>query len=145
MRESMPAVPGYGGLTAYVYGDNTGHNARPQLTYESSQRGGGYSYGNAYDTAGNPTQIRGGSTIGYNADNQPTASGYSFDGNGDTLTEPSRSMLFDPETRMAGSGMIGGGWASNAYGANGLRASKTDATTGGSSTIFTTATRLSAS
>ena len=118
---AIPSQPTYSGTTEYSYDTISSGGTRSQLTGESSTRIGGYNNVNAYDTAGNPTTLRGSSMASYNSDNQTTASSYGYDGNGNPTTYNSNSLSFDAENRMTafGSAMTAG------YTGDSLRAWKT--------------------
>jgi RHS repeat-associated protein len=92
--------------------------------------GGTLNQGFAYDDAGNPTTLRGVSSIPYNRNNQRTGSEtYTYDGNGNPITYKGTALTFDVENRMTayGSAMTAG------YDGVGLRAWKT---AGGTTTYF---------
>ena len=68
---------------------------------KSSNRGGGYTSNNAYDSYGNPTTFRG-STNGYNSNNQNTA--FTHDLNGNLTTYKANTLTWDAENRMTSFG-----------------------------------------
>jgi YD repeat-containing protein len=101
---SIPSAPAtYSGHTSYSY------DVKDQLAQESSTRAGSYTNNFVYDYGvsigpGNPTTFRSISGLTYNADNQLTKSGFSYDGNGNPTTYNGNSLTFDPEDRMTSYG-----------------------------------------
>jgi hypothetical protein len=111
---SVPGAPSsFSGTTGYT------HDTKLQLTNETSTRGGGYNFTNAFDSAGNATTFKGGSQS-YNNANQNTA--WSFDGNGNPTTYAGHALAFDAENRMTAYGSV----LTAGYRADGLRAWKTN-------------------
>ena len=116
------APPAYSGVTTY------GYDLKNQLLQEQSSRTGGYSNVFAYDSgaspgAGNPTIFRGQGPNTFNANNQTTAVGFTYDGNGNPISYKGVSLAFDPENHLTsiGSALTAG------YTAAGLRAFKQSA------------------
>ena len=96
----------YSGTTSYQY------DQRNQLMHEQSTRLGSdpgttnYSYTYGYDLTGNPTTFRG-MTVGtgsFNANNQSTASGFTFDASGNPISYKGIPLTFDAEDRLLTSG-----------------------------------------
>jgi RHS repeat-associated protein len=117
-RKGMTVYDGdYTGTVSYLY------NSRNQLAHETSTRvGGTLDQGFGYDSAGNPTTLRGTPNLPYNRDNQRTGTGtYVYDGNGNPTTYKGTTLTFDVENRMTayGNALTAG------YNGNGLRAWKT--------------------
>jgi RHS repeat-associated protein len=116
------------GHTAYSGGVTYTYDYKNELTSEASYRNGGSgsAVDNAFDYDGNFTELRGSSVPTANSDDQLTATGYSFDGDGNPTTYSGNTLSFDPENRLtkyvAGSttDMQAG------YGLDGLRAWRTD-------------------
>jgi len=118
LTANVPSYSNYSGTTNYSY------DGKNELTEESSTRNGGFTNNFAYDTAENPTTFRNASGKTYNTDNQPTTSGFSYDGDGNPTTYSGASLTFDVENRLTSvSTELTAG-----YGADGLRAWKTDNT-----------------
>ena len=112
LTSTIPGAPAtYSGTTFFAY------DQKNQLLQEQSQRNGGYTNTNNYDTAGNPTTLRNQLNM-FDADNQNTANHY--DGNGNPTDRLGSLMTFDPENRLTtiGSQTILG------YNGDGLRAWK---------------------
>ena len=135
---SMPGAPAtYSGTTnyAYDYGQSTNPQMnRSQLTGETSTRGGNYTNSFGYDGgtstgSGNPTTFRGTANT-FNADNQMTNTGYSYDGDGNPTIYKNATLTFDPENRMTAN-TVGG--QTNSYSGDNLRAWKQS---GGTRTYF---------
>src|SRR5581483_8646764 len=111
---NLPEASAYSGKIDYWY------DTKDQLTQEHSVRNGGYTFGFAYDAAGNPTSFKGIANF-YNADNQNSGSGYVYDGNGNPTTyRGTAGFSFDPENRLTG---IGSSFSAG-YAAGGFRAWK---------------------
>ena len=96
------------------------HDAKLQLTQETSSRAGGYTNNFGFDNAGNATNFKG-LTQTFNSKNQNTAN--TFDLNGNPTTYKGSTLAFDAGNRMTsfGSAMTAG------YTAGGLRAWKQNA------------------
>ena len=105
---SMPGAPAsYSGTTTYAY--DYGQSANPmlnrsQLTGETSTLNGGYTSRYSYDGGtstgpGNPTSFNGAVST-FNADNQATNSGYTYDGNGSPTTYQGAAFGYDPQSRL---------------------------------------------
>jgi RHS repeat-associated protein len=88
----------YSGNTTFTY-DN-----KNELTAEYGTRNGGYDDTYVFDPAENPTTFRSSSGKTYNADNQRSNTGFSYDGNGNPTTYSGNSAVFDVENRMTSYG-----------------------------------------
>lgn len=107
----LPA--GYSGPATYYSGTtNYQYDQRNQLLQEQSTRLGtsmattNYTYTYQYDLAGNPTTFRGVTvgTGGFNANNQSSATGFSFDQNGNPISYKGIALAFDAENHLLTSG-----------------------------------------
>ncbi len=109
----------------YDYGQTQNPQAsRSQLTQETYSpprdfyNNASYAYdGGTPGGPGNPTTF-GGTANTFNADNQITNAGYSYDGNGNPNTYQSQSLAFDPENRMTSDST---GSQTDGYDGGGLR------------------------
>ena len=115
MYVSDIASPAYSGTTSYTY------DYKDELTQEATTRNSGATNNFAYDTAGNFTTNRSATVPAANADNQLTASGYSYDGDGNPVSYGGTTLKFDPESRMTSYGSA----ETNGYGVDGLRVWRT--------------------
>ena len=115
MSVSDIASPAYSGTTSYTY------DYKDELTQETTTRNSGATNNFAYDVAGNFTTNRSATVPAANADNQLTASGYSYDGDGNPTTYAGTTLKFDPENRMTAYGSA----ETNGYGMDGLRVWRT--------------------
>jgi len=97
LSAQVPTVSAQTGTIGY------GYDTKDRLTGEVSPATGGSTQTHAYDTAGNATTIRGASGYTYNSDNQRTASGLAYDGNG-SPTSYGPAMTFDPAKRLTSFG-----------------------------------------
>src|SRR5205823_2448808 len=111
MTSSTPSTPAYSGTTNYQY------DTIDQLTQESSNRNGGYSFQNVYDLAGNASTYQN-VVQHFNSDNQLQGTGYQFDGEGNPSTYKGYALTFDFEDRLTAYGSL----LSCGYTAEGLRA-----------------------
>ena len=110
---SITNLPAFSGITTFSY------DTKDQLLSEQSTRGGGYSFTNVYDSAGNPTTFRG-QTRTYNSNNQLTNTGYAFDYNGNATTLRGTILTYDVENHLTQYGAL----LTADYNGNGLRAWK---------------------
>lgn len=108
---SVPAWTSFSGATTYQY------DSKDQLIQESTARFGSFTNGYAYDSAGNPTTIRG-STVTYNSNNQLTVSGFAYDSNGNPTTYNGATCTYDPRNHLT----AGGSLMTAGYRSDGLRA-----------------------
>jgi len=108
---SIPLATSLGGTTTFT------RNSQDEITQETSTVSGGYSNSFGYDSALNPTTLRG-TTKTYNTVNQP--SGVTFDASGNQTGLGGSTLAYDAENRMTsfGSALTAG------YRADGLRAWK---------------------
>jgi len=95
---SVSSAAAYGGVTAYKY------DSKNQLTQEQSTQNGGYTNAFAYDQAENPTTLRGTGPASFNLDNQNTATGNGYDGEGNPTTYKGSAFSFDTEDRLTSIG-----------------------------------------
>jgi RHS repeat-associated protein len=105
------------GNVSYTY-----TNKNELWTEVSTRVGGTLDQGFGYDSAGNPTTLRGTGSIPYNTDNQRTGTQtYVYDGNGNATTYKGTTLTFDVANRMTAYGNA----LTEGYNGNGLRAWKT--------------------
>jgi RHS repeat-associated protein len=123
--------PTYSGTTSYTY-NPVQSASRDKLTGEASTRNGGYTFGFAYDNAGNPTTFKS-ATRAYNANNQITGTGFSYDNAGNPTTYSGIGITWGPEGEPT---LFGTSLMSAGYRSDGLRAWKTLSTSTGSKNYF---------
>ena len=96
MTANIPGAPAnFSGTNSYA------HDAKLQLTQETSTRAGGYTNNQVYDGAGNVTSFKV-VAQGFNSNNQNTANTYDLNGN--PTTYKGVLMSYDVENRLASSG-----------------------------------------
>jgi RHS repeat-associated protein len=88
----------YSGNTSFTY------DSKNELTEENSTRNGSYGDAYVFDPVENPTTFRSSSGKTYNADNQRSNTGFTYDGNGNPTTYSSSAAAFDVENRMTSYG-----------------------------------------
>jgi RHS repeat-associated protein len=119
--DTVGAYPSLGGNISNSY------DSLDQLSGSDSTRtatGMGYTQSFGVDAGGNITTMRG-STVGYNTDNEISASGFTYDNNGNPTTYNGSTYTYDPENHVTSFGTP----MTATYRADGLRASKTSSST----------------
>lgn len=76
------------------------YDTKDRLTLEDSDRYGGYTEGQVYDGAGNPTTFKNNSGRTYNNSNQRSNGGFTLDGNGNPTTYAGVTNTYDRENRL---------------------------------------------
>ena len=98
MTANIPGAPAnFSGTNSYT------HDAKLQLTQETSTRAGGYTNNQVYDGAGNPTTFKG-VNAAFNSANQNTS--YTHDGAGNPTTYKGSTLAFNAENRMTWFGSV---------------------------------------
>ena len=97
---NLPSVSALSGTTGYAY------DSKDELTGETSTRNSGYTFGFAYDSAGNPTTFKG-ANRSYNAKNQLTSgTSYVYDADGNPTTYAGTSLTFDENDKATAFGSV---------------------------------------
>ena len=111
---SIPAHTAYSGTRYFTY------DTVDRLTQEVF---GATTNNFAYDSAGNPTTMRG-NTQTFNSRDELAMTGYSYDADGNPTTYGGTSMSFDPEDHLIS---LGSSWTAG-YNGNGYQAVVNDGT-----------------
>ncbi|HEY3281081.1 MAG TPA: polymorphic toxin-type HINT domain-containing protein [Armatimonadota bacterium] len=100
-----------------------------RLAQEVIARSGTWDNTFAYDLGWNPTTLRSALGLSYGQNNERTGTGFTFDGNGNPTTFANASLTFDSWNHLLSYSGTRGAFSAT-YRGDGLRASKSNATTG---------------